>query len=148
MFDNIGNKIKGLAKVLFIVLVIADIIVGIVLMSLDDGLIAIGLPIMLGGPVIAWISSWILYGFGQLIENSDKLVESVCKAESKQIQPQTSQCVTENATINPVTEKGRCEICGKEDVPVCDAKIVDNMGTRYRRICMDCYKNNNASPAE
>ena len=26
---------------------------------------------MVVGPIVAWFSSWLLYGFGQLVENSD-----------------------------------------------------------------------------
>ena len=71
MYDNIGGKIKGFAKVSFIVAAIAEVITGIALMATDVDLILYGLLILIVGPIIAWVSSWLLYGFGQLIENSD-----------------------------------------------------------------------------
>ena len=66
MFDNIGEKIKGLAKVTFIVEAIGAIIMGIIFLA--DDLILTGLLTLIGGPVIAWISSWALYGIGEAAE--------------------------------------------------------------------------------
>ena len=71
MYDNIGGKIKGLAKASFIVAAIAEVITGIALMATDEDLIGYGLLVMFVGPIVAWVSSWLLYGFGQLVENSD-----------------------------------------------------------------------------
>ena len=71
MYDNIGGKIKGLAKTSFIVATIAAVITGIALIATDEDLIGYGLLVMVVGPIVAWFSSWLLYGFGQLVENSD-----------------------------------------------------------------------------
>ena len=65
MFDNIGGKIKGLAKVLFWLEVIAAVIVGIVLVEGTEGL---SLLFALVGVLVAWISAWFLYGFGEIID--------------------------------------------------------------------------------
>ena len=71
-YENIGNKIKGLAQMAFVVGAIAAVITGIALMATDEDLILYGLLVLIVGPIIAWVSSWLLYGFGQLIENTDK----------------------------------------------------------------------------
>ena len=68
MYDNIGGKIKGLAKATFIVEAIASVITGIALMAADKDFIFIGLPAMVLGPIVAWVSSWLLYGFGEIID--------------------------------------------------------------------------------
>ena len=70
-YENIGNKIKSLARTLFIIEAIAEIITGFALMIADEDLIFYGFLIIVIGPIVAWVSSWLLYGFGQLIENSD-----------------------------------------------------------------------------
>ena len=70
-YENIGNKIKGLAQMAFVVETIAAVITGFTLMATDEDLILYGLLVLIAGPIIAWVSSWLLYGFGQLIENSD-----------------------------------------------------------------------------
>ena len=75
-YSNIGDKIKNLAQVLFVLGAIVDIILGISLMVTDEDLIIFGLLLILLGPVVTWISSWLLYGFGQLIENSDIIADT------------------------------------------------------------------------
>lgn len=75
MYDNIGNKIKTLAKWMFIVEAIGAIITGISLIATDDDLILLGLLIILCGPIVAWVSSWFVYGYGQLIQNSDIIAD-------------------------------------------------------------------------
>ena len=68
MYDNIGGKIKSLAKVIFIVEAVLAVVAGIATMAVDDSMIATGFIILIVGPVVAGISSWLLYGFGELIE--------------------------------------------------------------------------------
>ena len=70
-YDNIGSKIKGLAQLAFAIEAIAAVITGIALMATHRTLILYGLLVLFIGPFLAWVSSWLLYGFGQLIENSD-----------------------------------------------------------------------------
>lgn len=75
MFDNIGGKIKTLAQVVTWIGIIASVISGIVLMSIAEEMIFVGLMVMIFGALMSWVSSFVLYGFGQLVENSDKLVK-------------------------------------------------------------------------
>ena len=70
MYDNIGGKIKGLAKGTFIVEAIAAIIFGIAMMAEgDEGLVIAGALTLFCGPIVAYVGSWILYAFGQLVED-------------------------------------------------------------------------------
>lgn len=89
MYDNIGKKIKGLVKVLFIVESIAAAIVGIALLASDEDLIFTGLLVLLVGPIIAWVSSWLLYGFGELIDR-------VCEIAKNTSTSQNTPTVTAN----------------------------------------------------
>lgn len=85
MYDNIGGKIKGLAKVMCAVGSIAPIIAGIVIISLDryGRSTPIAIAVMVLGIISAWVSTWLLYGFGQLIENSDIIAEEYKRANKK-----------------------------------------------------------------
>ena len=75
MFDNIGQKVKAFAKGVFVTEVIAAIISGIVMIcSGEDELILWGIITIIAGPLIGWLSSFLIYAFGQLVENSDILV--------------------------------------------------------------------------
>ena len=74
MYTCIGKKLKGLAIAMFIILAIAAIACGFVFGNeLDSG--GAGFLIFLSGAFIAWLSSWVLYGFGELIDK-------VCSIES------------------------------------------------------------------
>lgn len=72
MYSNIWKKIKGLAKAIFITETIGCIIGAIAIFSTDavDDFAIVGVLLLILGPLVAWVSSWILYGFGELIENS------------------------------------------------------------------------------
>ncbi len=75
MFNNIGGKIKTSALILSWIGIIASIIIGFFLMATDEDLILYGFIVAVLGTLVSWVSSFTLYGFGQLIENTDKLVE-------------------------------------------------------------------------
>jgi len=83
MYDNIGGKIKGLAKASFIVAAIAEVITGIALMATDEDLIGYGLLVMFVGPIVAWVSSWLLYGFGELIDKASDIERNTRGGERK-----------------------------------------------------------------
>ena len=70
MFDRIGSKIKGLASVITWIGIIVSCISGFALISGGDEQILIGIIVMIVGSLVAWISSFLLYGFGELIEKT------------------------------------------------------------------------------
>lgn len=76
MFNNIGEKIKTLASVICIFGILSSVISGISYISKDEDLVAIGLIIMVAGSLASWVGSFMTYGFGQLIENTDILVRN------------------------------------------------------------------------
>ena len=82
MYNNIGGKIKTLAQVSFFVEAAGAIISGLALIVNENWW---GIFIVLGGPIVAWVSSWLLYGFGQLISNSDDII-FITKHQSEQIE--------------------------------------------------------------
>lgn len=71
MFDNVGGKIKGYAKLVMILEIILEIIIAIVLIAVMGFVV---LPIViLGGAIVVvltYISAMFIYGFGELIENT------------------------------------------------------------------------------
>ena len=52
-YDNIGGKIKGLAKAFFIIGAIASVIAGLVLISQEDDLILAGFVTLVMGPIMS-----------------------------------------------------------------------------------------------
>ena len=85
MFDNIGSKIKKLAKVLCWIGISVTALAGLLFALLNfealfyDGNILIPLGLIFLGPLLSWIGSFVLYGFGQLVENSDIIRNKMMK---------------------------------------------------------------------
>ena len=93
MFKNIGGKIKVLAKVFCWLGIITSIIVGTaiifggreVMSSLPGGYsyyyydstatTIIGVAVIVLGSLFSWLGSFFTYGFGQLVENSDRIAD-------------------------------------------------------------------------
>ena len=82
MFDNIGQKIMKLAKVICCIGIILSVLSGIIMMvsgsrnsygySTGPNIIGGLLTIVLGS-LGSWVGSFFTYGFGQLIENTDSI---------------------------------------------------------------------------
>lgn len=90
MYNNIGGKIKGLAVFFCILGILGSLTVGILAIVagseldflFEDGGIygAVGgVLIIIVGSLISWISSFLLYGFGQLVQNSDRISTALNK---------------------------------------------------------------------
>lgn len=106
MYDNIGGKIKGLAKATFIVEAIASVITGIVLWIVTEELWCA--LILFCGPIVAWVSSWLLYGFGEII---DKLCDIEQNTRGGQSKTQIKE--TAERTEKEAAEKRKLEIEAK-----------------------------------
>jgi len=77
MYRNIGRKIKILAQVFCWIGVAAAVIGGIVLAyyflrmnNLIPGIV-LGILTMVVGSLLSWIGSWLLYGYGEMIDKLD-----------------------------------------------------------------------------
>lgn len=135
MYDNIGGKLKLLAKIVFGIDAAIAIIGGLVLMSFDEDLIFIGFIVMIIGFIIAWIFSWFLYGFGQLIENSDIITDEYRnKNKNRKNENDKTECKTSDK-INPFQGKSKTadRFCyGQEELPTEDESGYIDM------ICPNC----------
>lgn len=72
MFENIGGKIKTTAVVVTVIGIIASVIGGIAIMAAHtryNPTIFTGIGFLVGGCVGSWVGSFVLYGFGQMIED-------------------------------------------------------------------------------
>ena len=95
-YNNIGEKIKGLAIASFIVEAIGAVITGIILVANEE---AYGILIVLFGPIVAWVSSWLLYGFGELISKTCDIEQN-----TRQIR-QTASNTQQNTSNTPRPER-------------------------------------------
>jgi len=86
MFNNIGHKIQVLAKVLCWIGIICWVITGLALMAGSSSMtyrlngefvransgagVVAGILTIVVGVLVSWIGSFLLYGFGQLVEDT------------------------------------------------------------------------------
>ena len=127
MFDNIGGKLKLLAKVVAVLGIIVSIIYGFVLIaqgnqlssygsslrSTGSALSGIGWVVMIVGSLASWILSWGLYAFGELVENSETIVNWTRRNNIKDFQANMILQNNSNAgNVSEPTHKFRCDKCG------------------------------------
>lgn len=79
MFTNIGTKIKTTAKVFAWVGIILSVLAGVAL-TISAGFIG-GILVAIVGSLLSWVGSLALYGFGELVENSDIRTNLAVKAD-------------------------------------------------------------------
>jgi Na+-transporting methylmalonyl-CoA/oxaloacetate decarboxylase gamma subunit len=82
MYNNIGAKIKVLAKVIAWVGIICSVITGIGLIIDGNYLTVIGICVILVGTLFFWISSWFMYGFGELIAKAAEIAKNITTGAS------------------------------------------------------------------
>jgi hypothetical protein len=135
MYYHIGKKVRYLAVALCIIGVLASIGTGVYLYAEEKLDVVPCLAICVGGSLLFWLSSWVLYCIGDThvrIERlEDKLIPKPAYAE---------YLATNNAN------RGTCEICGRT-TDLIDAKIEDKMGVRFRKVCRECFAANNCQEA-
>lgn len=123
-YEDIGQKIKILAQWSFILESIASIIAG-VLLWFDLGLTQgwWGFLIIVSGPIISLIASWILYAFGELVEKTcdnayfTNRILVTLNAKSHTVSNEKPYAKSEepanaSATDHQNTHKWRCSKCG------------------------------------
>ena len=131
MYDNIGRKIKGLASGFFISLAVIGVVIGIItILAFEGAMVIIGLLMLIFVPILSLVLSWLIYGFGELIENqcatmailedirdgiSEKTTETNCLAEEikfyKYDNSSTSFC--KNCNTEQPDNRTVCWKCGR-----------------------------------
>ena len=99
LYQNIGDKIKGLAQAAFVFESIGAIIGGLVLIIEDTDYVALGFLMIIFGPIIALIISWFLYAIGEIADNLELIADNTSdlkkadppKKDQKKVQVKTIQ---------------------------------------------------------
>ena len=114
MFNNIGSTIKTLARIVLWTGIAGSVIWGFVLLSNE---ILLGPLFMVVGGFASMLVASLIYGFGQLVENSDILAES-CKSKesSLHIEPTKSYPVP-TKTPSETNQPWTCINCGASNCP-------------------------------
>ena len=136
LYEDIGKKIKRAAYWTFIVeAVIAaleGIAIPIVLISnLDDVIFALFVGLLLGaivaalGVLIAWVSSWLLYGFGELIDKTCDIEKNTSDISRNIIGIKNDTCDIEKNTRN-----GQSKMQIDENISTAEAEAAKNVAKR------------------
>lgn len=137
LYENIGGKIKSWAKGIFIVESIGFIIGGIVLAltasDYDDPMFIFGILTVFLGPFMAWVGSWLMYAFGELVEDVGIIRENVDSPERYSgISSKTNEekpTVTKPAYTPELKQATQCA-CGEmfygRYCPICGKSAVAN----------------------
>ena len=151
MFDNIGGKIKGLAKFMTGVGIAVSWGVAIAcFVTEEEIMVLIGVGIGIVGSLLSWVSAFLLYGFGQLVENSDilagrKTLEEIEDSDDEQADPRRE--TTPRAAVESPDSVGAVgeaqmpdEFTGPED-PVLAEKL-ENLEMRFAKgqITQEAYE--------
>ena len=132
MFNNIGQKIKNLALVLFTLESAASILFGLICTGLFEN--TLFLLICIIGPFVSWISSFLLYGFGELVDNSSKIKSDTEDQKKNQeiIIKELKKLNGSNPSEDTDSKKWTCENCG-------------TLNDKYASFCYICGNKKNNS---
>ncbi len=74
MFENISDKIKGVALISTIVGMICSVISGIIMMA--SQMFLMGLLVIFLGCLLSWVGSFALYALGELVEKTNEIAQN------------------------------------------------------------------------
>ena len=148
LYENIGGKIKNWAKWIFIIEAIGAIITGLVLLFTDEDFILVGLLTLVCGPLVAYVGSWILYAFGELVEDVHAIRNkegTTAEVKAKHEAEEQERQETEEKARHEFEAKVPCSFCGKRTVSL---KTYTSKSTLYSgeaefHLCENCAKKNN-----
>ena len=132
MYKHIGKKLKALAEIWCVLGVLGSIAAGVLLYFVKkppmDLIYCIAIAV--GGVIFSILSSWGIYALGDIHAKLERLEDKLIPKPNYMSYLEDKQAM-----------RGPCEICGKT-TDLINAKIVDSMGTRYRKVCKECFAAN------
>ena len=136
MYNHIGKKLRVLALVLCVLGVLGSLGAGVWLYL--EKILKLPLCILIGagGAIVFLLGSWVLYAIGDTHVKLERLEDKLIP------KPAYMSYLEQNQQL-----RGACEICGRT-TDLIPAKIVDQLGIRYRKVCRECYAANQCEPAD
>ena len=163
LYSNIGAKIKNWAKWMFILEAFSAFAGGIILMADEEFLY--GLLCMIVGPIVAFVSTWLLYAFGEIAEDIGLLRQKY--VGEKVIEQQKRETLATYQTSRTPTAKelrhekirnmwadwseedsfiGQCDICGAENQFLAYAEYQEGDSIQRKNLCFDCFSQRDCKP--
>ena len=129
MVKNVGKKLKIFSEIWCVLGILGSVAAG-VLLYLGKMELYYCIPIALGGILVSFLMSWGIYALGDIHVKLERLEDKLIP------KPNYMSYLNESQAL-----RGKCEICGKT-TDLVKAKIVDQLGTRYRQVCKECFAAN------
>ena len=136
MYQHIGKKLKIVAEILCIVGILGCIAAGVLLYFTKALDLLYCILIGVGGAVLFLLCSMGVYAVGDIHVKMERLEDKLLP------KPNYMSYLEENQAL-----RGQCEMCGRT-TDLINAKIVDQLGTRYRKVCRECFAANNCEQAD
>ncbi|MBR3556189.1 MAG: hypothetical protein IKN89_09785 [Oscillospiraceae bacterium] len=136
MYQHIGKKLRVLAEIICVAGVLGALAAGVLLYLNKTLDLWICIAIGVGGVIVSILFSWGIYALGDIHAKLERLEDKLIPKPNYMSYLEGSQGL-----------RGKCEICGKT-TDLVNAKIVDKLGTRYRKVCKECFAANDCESAE
>lgn len=114
MYNNIGNKIKGLAKAIFIIETIAAIGTAIFFVGEDIDMLFPALLIAVIGPLVAYVSTWLLYGLGEIIVKLTEIEKNTRNNVPQKEMVSSSKKASDSDVVTEDNIETLCNILNKQ----------------------------------
>ena len=109
MFNNIGSKIKRLAEIVSVLGILASIIWGIVGAQNGFWSWGTGFVIMICGTLISWLGCFFTYGFGDLIETENLILDRLdilVEKDKPAVKPLSDEQIDKLIKLQTIYEEG------------------------------------------
>jgi len=141
LYENVGEKIKVLAVVLFAIESIGIVLVGIFKIFTNLEEIIIWLLIIALGIVVACIFSWLLYAFGELVEKTCENEANTRKIVNLLQNNLNNKLNKEEKTLTDVEKANN--YCSKFNITE-----IEKSKPTHKWQCVYCEKMRSQSPCE
>lgn len=138
MFTDIGKKIKALAKIIFYIDVLGALAAAKAVIASDSNNTVLGLLIIPVGVILAWLATFLLYGYGELIDKTSEIAKNTSGSIHAAPQPFIQKSPTPNLNSNHNSGKNETENSFFEIVcPDCGFVFIGD-GNAKRINCPKC----------
>ncbi|MBO7149971.1 MAG: hypothetical protein J6V71_03650 [Clostridia bacterium] len=104
MFDNIGEKIKGLARISTIIGFVLSFVGAVYCWVFN--LVFLGFVVLIVGCLLSWIGSFFMYGFGELITQTTNVAKGTKRLQMLAIyKDSTKSTEITKETIDDIKEE-------------------------------------------
>ena len=148
-----GDRIKKCASIMSALIGVCAIVLSIWLFKegnsgyyTDDGMILLGIAVLIVGAFMVWVNYVLMSGFGELVKNSEMITAHLGlkeDAENEEDEVQNQDQALEKALKDndlvyvKYISNGRCSKCGKTS----DVEQYQNKKTyEFTYYCEDCIK--------